>query len=291
MNAVPEVKFARDDGAKRQIVKYLLYKRDGLKDTLDSRKGKIASGIAFSIVLTLNLVWDRSEPPETRQPILPNKVVQDTTIELPKYRVEIGAGKAEEAKGLPPSPAARLRGLARVARTSEGSVVPGTMVKARLVSGASNGLVKAVLTEAVRRSGSVLYPEGSILLGTGQSTEERLQVTFAKLVTPDEEVIEISAIACDATDGMPGLKGKATHRGMKQLFAATGLNFSGGAAEALKSRDEDREEDEAPSMKDVALSGASMAALEQAKSLLSGMESMTTVVQVPGGRIHFAFFQ
>jgi hypothetical protein len=76
-----------------------------------------------------------------------------------------------------------------------------------LATGASNGPVKAILTEGLTISGEELIEPEAVLLGTGQSTEERLFIHFDKVVFKDGSMASIQADAADSSDKTPGLKG------------------------------------------------------------------------------------
>ncbi|MCJ8278312.1 MAG: hypothetical protein MJK18_15850, partial [Bdellovibrionales bacterium] len=59
------------------------------------------------------------------------------------------------------------RGAQVFSRPLSERVLPGSMLKAELVSGASNGLIKAKSIEALRVLGDTVIPSGSIFIGTG----------------------------------------------------------------------------------------------------------------------------
>ena len=51
-------------------------------------------------------------------------------------------------------------------------IPPGLLLKAKLVSGASNGPVRAEATDELNLNGETLVPTGAILVGSGHSTED-----------------------------------------------------------------------------------------------------------------------
>ena len=89
----------------------------------------------------------------------------------------------------------KLPGLQKIDRHKAGQIPPGSLVKAILVTGASNGPVRAETTEALRIGGETLIPAGATLLGTGQSTEERLMIRFSQVVFRDGSFENIQAQA------------------------------------------------------------------------------------------------
>ena len=114
------------------------------------------------------------------------------------------------------------------------SVPTGYEVPCALVSGATNGPVKAKLLENLSVDGEVIFEKGSILYGIGKSTEERLFVRFKKIITAEGKEIKIKAQAFDESDKIIGLKGSKISSRAWKVAGATSLSFIAGYAEGLK---------------------------------------------------------
>jgi hypothetical protein len=183
-------------------------------------------------------------------------------------------------------------GLERKDRMDVLTIPPGTLVKARLTTGASNGAVRASLSESVRSDGEVMLPSGALLLGTGTSTEERLHIRFSQAVFANGKAVKIAALACDGSDLTVGLKGsKVGHEALK-LLAGIGLNFAGGVSEGLQESDvQGGVEVKKPTMKNALLNGASVASLDYARQTMSELRSRQPIIEVPSGTEICVLFQ
>jgi hypothetical protein len=157
----------------------------------------------------------------------------------------------------------------------------GSEVMALLSSGASNGLVKAVLTNDLKYNGDVLLPKGSVLIGKGSSSEERLYIQFTKAIAPDKGTLKIKAFAFDGGDRIIGLKGKKISDYAFKLAASAGLIFLGGAADGLRedysSNPFDRRK---PTVRDAALNGVSTATVETGKDMMNDLKTKESRVEV-----------
>ena len=109
-------------------------------------------------------------------------------------------------------------------------IPPGAEVKATLLTGATNGLIKARLTEPLKVDGTSFLDAGTLLMGQGRSTVDRLYVDFKKAVFKDGKSIPISAQAFDGGDSILGLKGSRVGDISLKLAASAGLNFISGVA-------------------------------------------------------------
>lgn len=198
----------------------------------------------------------------------------DAALRHLKGRDSGGTGVAQKFYG--PQLISRPRGLV---------IPPGTIVEARLVSGASNGPVKAMLTDAIYVNGDPVVEEGTVLLGTGASTEERLFVRFSKLVFRDGRVERITAEAADQSDKIAGLKGSKIGNRTLRLAGSIGLNFVSGASEVLQ--DQRTNPMGMPmketSLKNALLNGTEKASVEEASDILSGLKDAKPIIEVPAG--------
>ena len=153
-----------------------------------------------------------------------------------------------------------------------------------LLTGATNGPVKAKLLEDVELNGDIYIKEGSIIWGQGASTEERLIVTFSKYVDSDGKSHAIKANAYDSSDQILGLKGSIIGRTSKKILAGAGLGVAGalqtmqqaenlgGGVAVIK-----------PSLKNALLNGASGAALGMAEQELEELKNKQTIIEVKQG--------
>ena len=163
-------------------------------------------------------------------------------------------------------------------------IPPGAEASAVLLSGATNGMIKAQLTQALKVDGITLLDSGTLLIGEGQSTEERLFVRFNKAVFKNGQFVRISAQGYDLADKILGLKGSRVGDYTLKLAASSGLYFLSGLASGLKT-DEIALPGQArrPRLEDAALSGVSTAASEQAKQYLEQMKNKGPVIEVKSG--------
>lgn len=201
--------------------------------------------------------------------VLPNySRIYDMSREKPKVRAQ---AKRVEV----------FSGPQVVKRPFSDQILPGIMIKAKLVSGASDGLVKAVATESLEALGNEVIPTGSIFVGIGSSGKHRLQVRFREVVFPDGSVQKIRAVGADFSDKISGLKGsKLGHYGLK-LAAGAGLNFAAGLAQGLREREViGGVPTEKTDLRNAALNGTSQASLEIGKEVLAQMKADKPVIVI-----------
>jgi hypothetical protein len=208
-----------------------------------------------------------------------------TPVALPKYEPEKkqvvsdaqkpGGRKGKEVKKyLPP----------QVITFNGAKIPPGTMGTARLATGASNGPVRAELLEPMTFNGQTYVEAGTVLIGSGSSTEERLFIRFNQMVFRDGSVKTIQAQAYDSEDKIPGLKGSKVGNFALNLAGSIGLNFSGGLSDGLQEQEVTggvavRKN----TVKNAFLNGASVAALDQSKELMSSLKNKQPIIEVPAG--------
>jgi type IV secretory pathway VirB10-like protein len=185
----------------------------------------------------------------------------------------------------------RLPGLQEIDRHNIDKIPPGSLAKAVLVTGASNGPVRAQLSETLRIQGEALIPAGTTLLGVGQSTEDRLLIHFSKVVFKNGSFEEISAQAADSSDKTVGLKGSRIGRAAMKYAAAIGLNFVGGMAEGLQDRDiVGQQVVTRPSAKNALLNGTSRATLDLANETITDLRNKAPIIQVKAGTKIYIIF-
>lgn len=157
----------------------------------------------------------------------------------------------------------------------------GSEVMAFLSSGASNGLVKAVLSENLKYDGDVLLKKGTTLIGKGSSSEDRLYIAFSKAISPEKTDLKIKAFAFDKSDRILGLKGKKISDYAFKLAASAGLIFLGGVADSYRNDYSSNPfEQRRPTLRDSALAGASTAAVATGKDAMSDLENRQARMEV-----------
>jgi hypothetical protein len=161
----------------------------------------------------------------------------------------------------------------------------GTEAKAILVSGASNGMVKAKLVEPMLVEGEPVLPEGSVVFGHGKSTEERLFVEFTKAILPSGETYSIIAQAFDGSDKILGLKGALVGSKTKKLAMGMALGFMGGMADGLQNTSATSifNIGQRPSVRDAALAGSAKATLDQSQMYLDQVKNSPDIIEVNQG--------
>lgn len=186
----------------------------------------------------------------------------------------------------------KLPGLQKIDRHKAGQIPPGSLVKAVLITGASNGPIRAETTEALRIQGETLIPAGATLLGSGQSTEERLMVRFTQVVFKDGSFENIQAQATDAEDKTVGLRGSRVGKYAIKYATAIGLNFVGGMAEGLQDREVvGQQVVTKPTAQNALLSGTSKATLEMANETMTDIKNTAPIIQIAAGQEIFVIFE
>jgi len=275
------VLIGKDRGSKNQFGKSSLY-RDGPPG---SKKMALLSVILIGAAVIIAVINGSPKPePESRdQFALPEVTSQNPNTELELPKLEASQGYQVNVRGSYQKPI-KLLGPGLIARPKISNIPPGSTVKGILLSGATNGPVKAQTTEALLNEGETVLPEGIIVLGTGMSNEDGLVVQFEKIVFQDGTFQTVQAKALDFDDQMPRLKGsKLGYYGL-QLAASVGLNFAAGLADGLQEKDTNGQVViERPTIKNALLNGSSRAALDLSQETLSSMKNKPPVVQVKSG--------
>lgn len=193
--------------------------------------------------------------------------------------------EAEQARAR--SAAQARRGLVKIEpikpiRLSQSKEVPsGAEVMAYLSSGASNGLVKAVLSENLKYDGDLFLRKGTTLIGKGNSSEDRLYIQFTKAIAPDKTTQKIKAFAFDQGDRIIGLKGKKISDYAFRLAASAGMIFLGGVADGMREDYSSNPfEKRRPTIRDAALNGVSTATLETGKDMMNDLRTKDARIEV-----------
>ena len=83
-------------------------------------------------------------------------------------------------------------------------------------------------------AGEPLLEAGTVLMGPGQSGDERSDDPFRKAVFQDGTVAKIEALAADGSDKIPGIKGSRVGYRALKLAAGVGLNFASGLSQGFR---------------------------------------------------------
>lgn len=283
LNDEPQVVAVQDDGENEQWGRNRVFFRDGGKWTLKSRTVGIASAIVFTaLILPQFFMEDKyaSVVVAAKATLSADPSTQASTSTLEKYNTnekatKTGGRSGKAVKYTPPQLVGRPRNVL---------IPPGAMAEARLVSGASNGLIRAELTETLSQSGESLLEEGTVLVGQGSSNEDRLMVAFSQAVFRDGTVANIQGQACDRSDKIVGLKGSKIGNKAINIAGSIGLGFVGGFSEGLQDTQGQQGVAVRPSsLKNALLNATATSALEQSKNLMSDLKEQRPVIEVPAG--------
>jgi type IV secretory pathway VirB10-like protein len=212
-------------------------------------------------------------------------VASEKNVSLESYSAKEEKTKKERDGGHRHEIVIRYGGLQSIARPRAAHVPPGSLVKAVLVSGASNGPVRAELKEALQVNGETLLPEGAALLGSGQSTEDRLFIHFTKVVFRSGDAESIDAAAVDGNDKIAGIRGSKVGHYAVKLASAIGLNFVSGMAEGLQDKEAvGQSVVNRADAKNALLNGASHASLDLANETMTDLKNKPSILEVEAGR-------
>ncbi len=194
-----------DQGIKNQWARGLFYRNDGKKRTFISNHfwGALLGG--FSVMAIILVLQGTPNEPKTVQ-----KTVWAAPVDVQSEKVEnipsiLDTPRDSKVTQSPtnvsrtgtnrnPAKPVKFSGPQLVSRPRLGKIPPGSMIKATLLSGGSNGPVKAEVTEALVVNGETLIEEGTILSGTGQSGEDRLSIRFNQMIFKDGAFCKISSM-------------------------------------------------------------------------------------------------
>jgi hypothetical protein len=150
----------------------------------------------------------------------------------------------------------------------------GSEVGAQLISGGANGMVKAQLVENLKGGGEELLPKGTVLIGKGSSSDDRLYIAFKRAVRPDGESVKIAAQAYDSKDRIVGLKGKKISDYAFRLATSAGLIFLGGVADGMRGDSSQNPfYQKRPTMREAALNGVSTATADMSRQQIEAMNN------------------
>jgi hypothetical protein len=297
MDEEVKVSLVGDDGHKRRWgLENLLYRKEGRKLSINAKVTAwmfglfILAGSAYSTISE----FFKPTPTENLSPIGFSEQMGSKTSESEKIQIPTGNSEFNkpQSNGNRPRAVVYYSAPQVIGRPNLGKIPPGTMVKAKFITGASNGPLKAILAEPLSINGEEIAPEGTTLVGTGSSGEDRLTVQFTKLVFRDGKSQVVQAQACDLADQTVGVKGKKLSKYAVLLATGAGLNFLGGVAQGLQENEvQNGVVTKKTDLKNAALNGASKAALDQSQDILTDMKNKKSVIQVDSGKEFYVLFE
>lgn len=279
MSEVETVEVVTDKGHKnRWGLKKFLYRQDGNKVTLDR---KVLLPVVAGMFVVSSFIAITREPVEQigKAPIEFSGVAgQVQTLEIPISNQS--RGERDRVRGSQ----IRTGGLQVTRRPGLGKIPPGTMGRARLIGGASNGPASAVLLEPVMVNGESLVLAGTRLFGVGTSGTDRLNISFTKFIYQDGTVQEVRAQACDGADQTVGIRGSRVGKYATGFAAGAGLNFVAGMAEGLQETEVNGGVAYKKSnVKNALLNGTAAASLEQSKEIIEDWKEKKKIIEVKSG--------
>jgi hypothetical protein len=290
MSEEARVELAGNENEKTQWFHKLLYSLDGRKLKVVGWKVKWFAIAVFALPLGY-LLFQGPQQQKTKSQVEPVQgVYESKPVNVPEAAATQSGGKNGDAKKQ--GKLQHFLGSQIIIRPFMDTVPPGSMVKAKLISGASNGLVRVELMEPVSINGETVADVGSVLLGRGTSTEDRLLIHFKKLMSKEGAAQSISAEACDGEDKIAGIKGAKVGRTALKLAGSIGLGFIGGMAEGLQQTSSQYGmEIKEPSLKNAALNGTSQAALDQSHEMMNSLKEQRPVIEVKAGTVIYVLFE
>jgi hypothetical protein len=280
LNEQAEVKVEKDDGLQKRWAQGIFYRREGnkLKIKSDLLKGLFVGSCGVVIIVFLFM-----PAPKTRE----KQTTIDTPSSITSYNEEIVlegySDIKDNEKKIPKKKQYKIEPLKIVSRSLESSVPLGLSASAILLTGGTNGPIKAKLLEDVELNGEIYIKEGFTLWGHGSSTEERLIITFSKYVDSDGKSHKIKANAYDSSDQILGLKGSVIGRTSKKILAGAGLGVAGALQTMQQAENMGGVAVIKPSLENALLNGASSATLGIAEQELEELKNKQTIIEVPKG--------
>lgn len=290
-----------DTGTRNQWGRGLFYRLDGKKQTIAPRSLVIFCAICFGVVVIWLLLQGPPDEAKQNSPFIsvPPSALTANAIIIPEMqrsrqnvKGSIGNTERTSIASDVESNKTQYRGPQLITRPQNIKIPSGSLVKAKLISGASDGPVRAEVIESFFIAGEQLIPQGTVFLGQGQSGENRLSIRFSQMIFKDGAVETIDAIACDETAQTSGLKGSLWGSKALQLAAGVGLNFVGSMADAFQSKNAlQNTSTSTERLKKTMMNGAGHMAFDQSRELLSDTQNKPAVIEIPIGAHFFILFQ
>ncbi|MCB0413557.1 MAG: TrbI/VirB10 family protein [Bdellovibrionales bacterium] len=274
------VEIVKDNGRKFQWpLNYILESEGGKKKIKKSLLVKLTWLIGSFLFMYLMIAEDK--PEEVNGDFVKDiHLTKDVALPLQEF----DAAKEEPKKSSPKNhQVIRYKSHAVISRKMIDIIPPGTMVKAILLTGGTDGPIKAKILEDVSAHGETFFKAESTVLGTGASGEERLVIGFNQLVDADGVTHEIVATAYDFDDKVLGLKGSKIGRTTKKILAATGAGLAGALYTPYDETVENGERKVKPNFNDRALNGLASASASVAQEEFESLKEKQTIIEVPQG--------
>lgn len=297
-NNIKEIKveMTSDNGSNLQWGKGLFYSQDGIKKTLSTKTIAVCGVTTFVFISTVILLQgdqDTQNGDQGKSGISsPEQSTQSAAVNIPPDSQSSHENKSTNKNGGNGKKSQIFKGPQLLTRPRTIKIPPGSMIQAALLSGGGNGPVKAQALEPLFIDGETLIEEGTIFLGNGESTEERLQIYFDQMIFKDGSFESIHAQACDANDKIAGIKGSRVGGQAVKLATGIGLSFVGGMSEGLQSMaSQGGATFKKPTLRNSLLNGAETASLEQSHEIMSEIRNKPVTIEVSQGTLVFILFK
>jgi len=251
------------------------------------KMGKRAIIIVLCLIGIVTVILSIQGPPPTEvsesKNLNPENVVGDQVTNLPTYQGPINYSPTTVQNG-PRKVMPKLLAPKVLTRPTNLQIPPGSIAKAVLLNTASNGLCKAKLTQSVSGNGETFIEAGTILIGQGQSSEDRLNIRFNQAILKDGSMGPLDGQAADVSDQVAGLKGSRLLSYSMKLGAGIGLNFLSGVSQGLQETQvQNGVVYKKSSMKNALLNGTQQVAMEEAQNTMQNVRSRQPPIVIQQG--------
>ena len=253
---------------------YFEIKKEGLKASTVKKFFWFISTLILVSTVTPQLVSERNRQELAEEIRAQEKPDTNSKLDIPNIQNE--DSRLNERRSLPGG--SRTRQPVNKIKSIDLRVITeppaGAEVNAILVSGGANGTVKVKTTQDLVLNDESYAQAGSLLIGTGSSTDKRLYVTFNRLVSPEGKSKNILAQAFDFKDRIRGLKGKKVSDQVFKIAASSALIFLSGLSDSLQdSQAANSLAGQRKSLRDSALSGVAQASSEHGKKMFDELNN------------------
>jgi hypothetical protein len=269
-----EISNIKKELSNRWSLSNFLYLKEGAKSKLNTKSLQITFAVISLAVLIYQLFAPTKSIEVTATKIFGVPTEQSiSTLEEPPVHKETLRSRSE---GQRRSSVPVVERIKSISFSRKDGIPTGSEVQAQLSSGGSNGVVKARLSEDLSVNGEVVAEKGSILYGKGNSSENRLYVSFTKLIRTDKTELKVKAQAFDFKDRIVGLKGAKMGNYAFKIAASSALFFISGMAEGLQEQSNSYLPQQ-KSSRDAALQGVSQATVEQGREMVNNMNNNNVI--------------
>jgi Bacterial conjugation TrbI-like protein len=283
------VRMENEMPAEQSWFRRFFYRRDGEKWTLLTRE---ISGISVLVFCVVAVALVLSGPPKlepaggTSEFSSPASSEDSGNVNVPpaiSSSVDGGANRVP-SKRRTSQVAEKYFGPQMISRPKL-PISPGSTVKAKLITGATDGPVRAEFLESLSHHGETIAEPGTILMGSGSSTDSRLLIKFNQMIFKDGAIQTVQGQAFDPEDKIAGLKGSQLGNKALKLTGAIGLNFLGGVSDGLQDTDvKGGVPFKSSTLKNALLNGAARAALDESHDLMSSLKEGRPTIQIDAGK-------